>query len=87
MYIVYNLLFTITINIEMSYYLINTARWQYRIIRWHKYTQVQYLSFGTSLVYAYVGYRGYALKIRDGKNLRGFQFYNHNRYYIIMIHI
>ena len=31
--IVYNLLFTITINIEMSYYLNNTARWQYRIIR------------------------------------------------------
>ena len=51
MYIVYNLLFTITINIEMSYYLNNTARWQYRIIRLHKYTQVQYLSFGKSLVH------------------------------------
>ena len=42
MYIVYNLFFTITINIEMSYYLNpyyylkdlnNTAIWQYRIIR------------------------------------------------------
>ena len=28
MYIVYNLLFTITINIEMSYYHTITARWQ-----------------------------------------------------------
>ena len=33
MYIVYNLLFNITINIEMSYYMNNTARCQYRIIR------------------------------------------------------
>ena len=33
MYIVYTLLFTITINIEMPYYLNNTARWQYPIIR------------------------------------------------------
>ena len=50
MYIVYNLLFTITINIENSYNHTNTARWPYRIIRLHKYTQVQYLSFGKSLV-------------------------------------
>ena len=50
MYIVYNLLFTITINIENSYNQTNTARWQYRIIRLHKYTQVQYLSFGKSLI-------------------------------------
>ena len=38
-----------TIHIENSYYLTNTARWPYRIIRLHKYTQVQYLSFGKSL--------------------------------------
>ena len=49
MYIVYNLLFTITINIENSYNHTNTTRWPYRIIRLHKYTQVQYLSFGKSL--------------------------------------
>ena len=49
MYIVYNLLFTITINIENSYNHTNIARWPYRIIRLHKYTQVQYLSFGKSL--------------------------------------
>ena len=49
MYIVYNLLFTITINIENSYNHTNTARWPYRIIRLHKYTQVQYLSFGISV--------------------------------------
>ena len=51
MYILYNLLFTITINIENSYTHTNTARWPYRIIRLHKFTQVQYLSFGKSLVY------------------------------------
>ena len=50
MYIVYNLLFTITINIENSYNHTNIARWPYRIIRLHKYTQVQYISFGKSLV-------------------------------------
>ena len=49
MYIVYNLLFTITINIENSYNHTNTARWPYRIIRLHKYTQVQYLSPGSFL--------------------------------------
>ena len=54
MYIVYNLLFTITINIENSYNLNNTARWPYRIIRLHKYTQVQYISFGKSLLYIYI---------------------------------
>ena len=54
MCIVYNLLFTITINIENSYNRTNTARWPYRIIRLHKYTQVQYLSFGKSLVYTYI---------------------------------
>ena len=54
MYIVYNLLFTITINIENSYNHTNTARWPYRIIRLHKYTQVQYLSFGKSLVPSYM---------------------------------
>ena len=57
MYIVYNLLFTITINIENSYnhtntgeLPANTSRWPYRIIRLHKYTQVQHLSFGKSLL-------------------------------------
>ena len=50
MYILYNLLFTITIHIENSYKQTNTARWPYRIIRLHKYTQVQYLSFGKSLI-------------------------------------
>ena len=58
MYIVYNLLFTITINIENSYNQTNTARWPYRIIRLHKYTQVQYLSFGKSLVYIYISRNG-----------------------------
>ena len=49
MYIVYNLLFTITINIENYYYKSINTRWLYQIIRLHKYTQVQYLSFGKSL--------------------------------------
>ena len=57
MYIVYNLLFTITINIENYYYKTINTRWLYqiisliRIIRLHKFTQLQYLSFGKSLVY------------------------------------
>ena len=54
MYIVYNLLFTITINIENSYNHTNTARWPYRIIRLHKFTRVQYLSFGKSLIIPYI---------------------------------
>ena len=55
MYIVYNLLFTITINIENFYNQTNTTRWPYHIIRLHKYTQVQYLSFGISLtIYIYI---------------------------------
>ena len=45
MYIVYNLLFTITINIENYYYKTINTRWLYQIIRLHKFTQVQYLSF------------------------------------------
>ena len=45
-----NLWFKITINIKNSYNHTNTARWPYRIIRLHKYTQVKYLSFGKSLV-------------------------------------
>ena len=56
MLIVYNLLFTITINIENSYNHTNTARWPYRIIRLYKYTQVQYLSFGKSLVCVFRGF-------------------------------
>ena len=56
MYIVYNLLFTIAINIENSYNQTNTARWPYRIIRLHKYTQVKYLSFGKSLYICYIIY-------------------------------
>ena len=38
MYIVYNLLFTITINIENYYYKTINTRWLYQIIR---YTNVQ----------------------------------------------
>ena len=49
MYIVYNLLFTITINIENYYYKTINTRWLYQIMRLHKFTQVQYLSFGKSL--------------------------------------
>ena len=51
MYIVYNLLFTITINIENYHY--KTINPRYQIIRLHKFIQVQYLSFGKSL---YIGY-------------------------------
>ena len=40
----------ITINIENSYCLTNTARWPYLIIKLHKYTQVLYLSFEKYLV-------------------------------------
>ena len=54
MYIVYNLLFTITINIENYYYKTINTRGLYQIIRLHKFTQVQYLSFGKSLVYIYI---------------------------------
>ena len=50
MYIVYNLLFTITINIENYYYKTINTRWLYKISRLHKFTHVQYLSFGKSLV-------------------------------------
>ena len=50
MYIVYNLLFTITINIENYYYKIINTSWLYQIIRLHKFTKVQYLSFGISLL-------------------------------------
>ena len=51
MYIVYNLLFTIKINIDNYYYKTINTRWQYQIIRLHKFTQVHYLSFGKSLVF------------------------------------
>ena len=54
MYIVYNLLFTIKINIENYYYKTINTRWIYQIIRLHTFTQVQYLSFGKSLVYIYI---------------------------------
>ena len=50
MYIFYYLQLQFTINIENSYNHTNTARWPYRIIRLQKFTQVQYLSFGKSLV-------------------------------------
>ena len=53
MYIVYNLLFTITINIEIYNYKTINTRWLYQIIRLHKCTQVQYLSFGKSLISPY----------------------------------
>ena len=50
MYIVYNLLFTITQNIERYYYKTINTIWLYQIIRLHKFKQVQYLSLGKSLV-------------------------------------
>ena len=56
MYIVYNLLFTITINIENYYYKTINNRWLYQISRLHKFTQVQYLSFGKSLYILYIIY-------------------------------
>ena len=59
MYIVYNLLFTITINIEMSYYLNNTARWQYRILgdtNIHKCNIFPLENLWYSIVYIYIYY-------------------------------
>ena len=67
MYIVYNLLFTITINIEHSYNHTNTARWPYRIIRLHKFTQVQYLSFGKSLGLLWNSLPPYIRSIKSNK--------------------
>ena len=63
MYIVYNLLFTITINIENYNYKTINTRWQYQIIRLHKFTQVQYLSFDVSLLHIYIYILSYIIDI------------------------